>query len=47
MLVEIEGDYFHFQTINERGETVDKGIVHKDAATNKVVGPTSPTPLRR
>ena len=38
MLVEIEGDNFHFQTINERGETVDKGVVRKDASTNKVIG---------
>src|SRR5918993_239620 len=38
MLVEIEGDNFHFQTINEQGETVDSGVVRKDAVTNKVVG---------
>ena len=38
MLVEIEGDTFHFQTLNERGQTVDSGVVRKDAATNKVIG---------
>jgi hypothetical protein len=43
MLVEIEGDNFHFQTINERGETVDKGVVRKDAATNKVSTTGSPS----
>ena len=43
MLIEIEGDNLHFQTINERGMTVDKGVVRKDAATNKVIG-TGGTP---
>ena len=43
MLVEVEGDNFHFQTINERGETVDKGVVRKDAATNKVSATGSPS----
>jgi len=38
MLVEIEGDNFHFQTLNERGQTVDSGVVRKDAVTNKVIG---------
>ncbi|AMY08392.1 Alkaline phosphatase precursor [Luteitalea pratensis] len=49
MLVEIEGDNLHFQTINERGVTVDKGVVRKDAATNKVIGTsgTAPRPSAR
>jgi len=49
MLVEIEGDNLHFQTINQRGETVDKGVVRKDAATNKVTetGSTSAKPPAR
>jgi 3',5'-cyclic AMP phosphodiesterase CpdA len=50
MLVEIEGDNFHFQAINQRGETIDKGVIRKDASTNKVSetgnGATKP-PARR
>ena len=45
MLLEIEGDNLHFQAINERGVTVDKGVVHRDAATNKFIG-TGATPAR-
>jgi hypothetical protein len=44
MLVEIEGDNLHLQTINERGITVDKAVVRKDAATNKVIGTGGPSP---
>jgi len=44
MLVEIEGDNLHLQTINERGITVDKAVVRKDAASNKVIGTTGTSP---
>ena len=50
MLVEIEGDNLHFQALNERGVTVDKGVIRKDAATSKVVGTDGATarpPSRR
>ena len=44
MLVEIEGDNLHLQTINERGVTVDKAVIRKDAATNKVIGTGGASP---
>jgi 3',5'-cyclic AMP phosphodiesterase CpdA len=38
MLVEIVGDEMHYQTITERGQTVDSGVVKKAADTNRVIG---------
>jgi hypothetical protein len=32
MVVEIAGDDFHFQTISDQGQTVDSGVVHRQAA---------------
>jgi len=32
MAVEIAGDDFHFQTISDQGQTVDSGVVHRQAA---------------
>jgi hypothetical protein len=37
MLVEIDGDEMFFQTITERGQTIDSGVVMK-GSDNKVVG---------
>jgi hypothetical protein len=37
MLVEIDGDQMHFQTITDRGQTVDSGVVKK-GADNRVIG---------
>ncbi len=33
MLVEIDGDVFHFQAINDKGVTLDSGIVNRPKAT--------------
>jgi hypothetical protein len=33
MLVEIEGDNLHFQTISDKGATLDAGIVARPKAT--------------
>src|SRR5688572_20167780 len=40
MLVEIDGDEMHFQTITDKGQTIDTGMIRKDANTNKVIGTT-------
>jgi hypothetical protein len=40
MLIEIDGDEFHFAAINERGQTFDSGVIHKSATSNRVVGTT-------
>jgi len=37
MLVEIDGDQMHFQTITDRGQTVDSGVVIK-GADDKIIG---------
>jgi hypothetical protein len=37
MLVEIDGDQMHFQTITDQGQTVDSGVVFK-GADDQVVG---------
>ena len=37
MLVEVTGDEMHFQTITEKGQTVDAGVVMK-GASNRVIG---------
>jgi predicted phosphodiesterase len=34
MIVEIDGDELHFQTITDRGETVDSGTIRRQKATN-------------
>jgi len=39
MLVEIAGNDFHFQTISEKGDTIDAGVVQR-------IGKTDPTPAR-
>jgi hypothetical protein len=39
MLVEIAGDDLTFQTISDRGATIDQGTIHR-------VGKTEPTPNR-
>jgi len=33
MLVEIDGDTMHFQTLNDKGETIDSGAVQRPKAT--------------
>jgi hypothetical protein len=38
MLAEITGDELHYQVISEKGETIDTGVIRKDANTNKVIG---------
>lgn len=38
MLVEIDGDELRFQTITDRGQTVDSGVVTKAPDTNRVIG---------
>ena len=35
MLIEIEGDNLHFQTISDKGVTLDSGIVNRPKATTK------------
>jgi hypothetical protein len=37
MLIEIVGDELYFQTITERGQTIDSGVVKK-GTDNKVIG---------
>jgi 3',5'-cyclic AMP phosphodiesterase CpdA len=37
MLVEVTGDELHFQTITEKGQTVDSGVIMK-GADNRVIG---------
>jgi hypothetical protein len=37
MLVEIDGDQLHFQTITDKGQTVDSGVVFK-GADDKIIG---------
>jgi len=58
MLVEIVGDEMYYQTITERGQTVDSGVVKKAPGTNRVIrtvgrpgpgtetGPAKPSPQR-
>ena len=52
MLAEIEGDNLYFQTITDKGVTVDYGIIRKDTTTDRVVGTVgapvskSPAPAR-
>ena len=41
MLVEISGDQLYFQTISEKGQTVDYGVITK-GDNNRVVGTTGP-----
>ena len=38
MLLEIDGNEMHFQTITDKGATIDTGVIRKDASTNKVIG---------
>jgi predicted phosphodiesterase len=38
MLIEIDGDTLHFQTINQTGMTVDSGTVFKAVNSNSVIG---------
>ena len=48
MLVEIAGDQLYFQTISEKGQTVDYGVITK-GENNRVIGTTGPvraTPQR-
>jgi hypothetical protein len=40
MLVEIDGDNLHYQTITDEGKTIDAGVVKKSPDTNRVVGTT-------
>lgn len=47
MLVEIDGNDLYFQTITQRGETVDYGVIRKDETSNRVVGTTGPPAPRR
>ena len=41
MLVEIAGDELYFQTISEKGQTVDYGVITK-GENNRVIGTTGP-----
>jgi hypothetical protein len=43
MLVEVVGDAMHFQVFNERGQTVDAGVITKNA-NNEVTGTTGAAP---
>lgn len=48
MLVEVTGDEMHFQTITEKGQTVDTGVITR-GANNRVMetaGPGNPAPAR-
>jgi hypothetical protein len=38
MLVEIDGDNMHFAALNQRGQTVDSGVVRKSTIDNRVIG---------
>ena len=38
MLVEIDGDNMYFVALNERGQTVDSGVVRKATTDNRVIG---------
>lgn len=38
MLVEIGADNMHFVALNERGQTVDSGVVRKSTTDNRVIG---------
>ena len=40
MLMEIDGDELHFQTISESGETIDSGIIRKAPTDNRVISAT-------
>ena len=42
MLVEIDGDDLHFQTVNDKGVTVDYGIIRK-GVNNAVTGTSTAT----
>jgi phosphodiesterase/alkaline phosphatase D-like protein len=44
MLAEIAGDELHFQAISEQGQTIDSGVIRKDAQTDRVVGTTGTQP---
>jgi predicted phosphodiesterase len=46
MLAEIDGDDLHFQTITDKGVTVDSGIIRKDQTSNRVIGATGAAPAR-
>jgi hypothetical protein len=35
MLVEIDGDEMHFQTISDKGATLDSGVVRRPAKSTK------------
>ena len=40
MLIEIDGDEMHYQTITDKGQTIDTGMIRKDENTNEVIGTT-------
>ena len=44
MLVEITGDELNYQVISNTGQTIDSGIVRKDANTNNVIGTVGTKP---
>jgi hypothetical protein len=48
MLVEIDGDELSFQTISDRGVTIDEGMVHRvgktDATPSQTAQPVKPGP---
>jgi hypothetical protein len=49
MLVEVTGDEMHYQVINQRGQTVDAGVVRK-GVDNRVIGTAgrgAPAPVTR
>ena len=46
MLVEITGDELYFETLTERGQTIDSGVVRKSTTNNKVVGTVGTGPVK-
>ena len=34
MIVEVDGDNLHFQTITDRGDTVDSGVIRREKPAN-------------
>ena len=40
MLVEIDGDNLHYQTITDKGQTIDAGTIRKSPDSNRVIGTT-------
>ena len=51
MLAEIIGDEMYFQVVTEKGQTVDSGVIRKDAQTDRVVATSgtsgSPKPQQK